>query len=415
MNFDPNGLYYKMAAIYDEFSSSKVRPVICNEGSSRSGKSYDTYELLYTFCKHNRNAGLEIYVMRRTLKNARVLAYKDFKKCLQDAGCFNPDCAFSENSSPIYNAFGNTISFIGLDSSSEAVRSDIIYINEALEIESETLVTGWKRRCEMFMVVDWNPKFTKHWVFDWEFHPNTWFTHTTYKDNKHLRESIIADIESQSPWHLDDLQLKEDKRRPHIENLSNKTANKFEFMVYGMGVRAAREGVVFPDVTWIDKLPDAEQYYYGLDFGFTVDPTCLVKACIKEKKMYAQKLIYKPIKDSSLLAEVLTNLGITDEDIIIADSSDIGGSSTNGFIYDLRCEGFTVIGAKKGKGSIVEGIAKINKFDIYLVWDNDVQEEQENYMYNEINGIKTNTPIDKWNHFWDALRYLMQSPYSAAE
>ena len=389
-----------MAQIYSDHASTKIRPIICNEGGSRSGKSYDTAELLYTFCTHN--SGLEMYVIRRTLKNARELAYKDFKECLQGAGVFDNNCAYSENSSPRYCYNGNFINFIGLDNNTEPKRSDIIYINEALEIENETLINGWKRRCEMFMICDWNPKFSKHWIFDWEKQPNVYFTHTTYRDNKHLRESIRVDIESKSPWHLDDLHLPVKERRPHIDNISNGTVNEYEFLVYGMGIRASLEGQIFKDVTWIDDLPDAKYYNYGLDFGYTHDPTCLVKVCIIGRNLYAKKMIYQPTPSSYDLIKLLEGLKISKRDIIIADSSDTGANNRDSFVTDLQIAGYSALKVKKG--AIMDGITRINNYNIHLVKDKDVEMEQQNYLYKVVCGYSVNQPIDAFNHFWDMIK-----------
>ena len=63
----------------------------------------------------------------------------------------------------------NNIYFRGLDSeeNSEGYPSDIIFINEALETEKHK-VSGLIMRCRMLVLMDWNPKFTDHWVFDME-------------------------------------------------------------------------------------------------------------------------------------------------------------------------------------------------------------------------------------------------------
>jgi phage terminase large subunit len=78
-------------------------------------------------------------------------------------------------------------------------------------------------------------------------------------------------------------------------------------------------------------------------------------------------------------------------------------------ITELKSKGFGIYGAHKPRGSIVFGNALLNKFNIHIIRDNDFRKEQENYKYKEVNGIKLNEPIDKWNHLWDASRYAALS------
>lgn len=401
MTFEPNNLYYWMADKYANNKTPDNKIVICNEGSSRSSKTWDTFHFIYTFCSHNQDLEipLEVIVIRRTLKNARERAYADFKECMLTIGVFDQDNVSAEKTSPVYNLFGNNIKFIGLDDGAEAKGSDIVFVNEMLEVESQNLVRGWKMRCRKLFISDWNPKYSSHWAFDWEGQPFTYFSKTTYKNNRHLEKSIIADIESTSPYHLDDLHLPEEKRRPNLENIKNKTVDEWYFKVYGMGERASKDGLCIPNVTWIDKFPDnIEKIGYGMDFGYTSDPTAIVKLGVEGNKLYIEGLFYNPTKSSDILFPVLEKLGITKANIW-ADSADPA------MISDLNRRGAHVYGFKKFHGSIEYGIGLINSYDVHIVYNADFKKEQENYIYKTYHDISLEEPVDNHNHYFDATRY----------
>ena len=128
-------------------------------------------------------------------------------------------------------------------------------------------------RCRKLMVLDWNPKYTQHWCFKLEGQANVHFTHSTYRNNKHLEQSVINKIESYCPWNFDDLELPEKKRRPHPDNVRLGTEDAYRWSVYGEGIRCAPEGLIFKNVVYDDMWPENIAPVLGLDFGFTVDPS----------------------------------------------------------------------------------------------------------------------------------------------
>ena len=194
MSFDPGRIYYEMLYIFDQNYTPENKVVICNEGSSRSSKTFDAFHFLYTFCDHNRNEGHDIYILRDTLKHCREHTFRDFKKFMKIIEVY--PTYLSENQSPELTLFGNKIYFRGLDDHDvEGYPSSIVFFNESLEMDKEK-IEGISMRCEMMEIYDWNPKYTQHWCFDMEGNPNTFFTHSTYKDNQHLKVAVRKKIES---------------------------------------------------------------------------------------------------------------------------------------------------------------------------------------------------------------------------
>lgn len=373
-----------------QFKDTKIAIL---EGASRSGKTISAVDFLIWTCLSYENK--IIFLIRSTYNSHKTTLYTDFDKRLKAFGLNSPFDTAKEVSQ--FSIGNNKLFFVGADTPGkfEGAGCDIAYFNEILDIQ-QPVFDQIEQRCREFVFGDYNPKFTAHWVYKSILNrPDCNYLHTTFKDNPFISAQELKKILSYEPTPA---------------NIEAGTADDYRWKVYGLGQRAAQQGLIFPNVAWVvDDLPQADYYNYGLDFGFTNDPTCLVKACIIGNNLYAKKLIYQPIDNSNDLGECMTKIGIKRTDIIIADSADVGGNSVEGFVSDLRQMGFTIIKAQKKTGSIIEGITKLKNYKLNLVLDTDVKNEQENYQWKEINGIQINQPIDAFNHFWDALRYLIQS------
>lgn len=428
MIFEPNPLYYWMAEKYAKNKVSDDKIIICNEGGARSSKTWDTIHLITTFCDHNRDRPipLKIGFFRYTLKDAREKLYEeDFKKCLKTIGIFDIKCASKENQSPEYKLFGNDIVFRGLDDASEQPTFDIVFINEALEIPSENFVFGLMMRCKKLAIFDWNPRYTVHWCFEMEGRPYTYFSKTTYRNNLKLDPAIAKSIERYSPWHLDDLHLPEKERRPHKENIESGTVKDWHFRVYGMGERASKMGVVFPNVKWHKEITtDCEEYFYGLDFGNTTGVYAFSYGCLNQDGLWFDDPIYGSFatkediaSDSNsglknfwiTLKSWLLSKGLKDKEIIIVSDSAQPQKITDLNVF-AELDGFNCRFApvKKFAGCIRWRIDIINRHKLNLVDRPHTRKEQENYTYREINGIPIDEPIDDFNHAWDAKGYSIQ-------
>jgi len=409
MILDPNPLYYWMAKTYYQNKTINNKVVIFNEGGFRSGKTCDTADLIFTFCDHNRkrNMPLEIGVFRNTLKDCRERTYEmDFKKQLQRAGLYHTATIIKENASPEVTLWGSKISFRGLDDMTEAPTYDIVFINEMMEIDSYEKVRGLIGKCTKLVIGDWNPKFTNHWVFDWEGRPGVFFSHTTYRNNKHLDPAIISGLEATSPWNLEDLHLPEDQRRPHYENIQYNTADKWHFLVYGMGIRASRDGLVFPNVTYINlhDLPtDIEQHGYGCDFGTTAE-SAISKVMARQREkvpdLFLQNLFYAPTENSNVLIPVV-------KEVIPDYTAKYLHCDNNkpGWIEDMRNAGINAIPTVKFDGSRDYWIQTIKKFNIHIINDPKFQKEQENFSYRMLDGIQLSETVKKYDHLFSASGY----------
>lgn len=385
-----------MAELFQQRVTHENKLIVCNEGGSRSAKTWDTFHFIVALCDNNRTHPLDIYVLRDTLVNCRDFTLKEFIDCLKVIGIFEArNMVYSPK--PIYNLWGHKIKFRGLDEKEDAegYPSDILFFNEALEM-SVTNMKSLIMRCRKMVILDWNPKYTDHELFSWEKRDDTVFTKTTYKNNRHLQPSIIKEIESYNP----DIP----------ENVINGTADKFRWKVYGLGERANREGLVFPNVTWVDSIPeDVEYISYGMDFG-TAAPTVITKGAMKfnnaKPDLYLQKLHYAPCENSDEVNKILDVLKIPKHIWCDTDMTEKGNQVGYGWISDLRRRGKTVFPTKKFPGSRDYWITTLHRFNIHLVRDIDVRKEQENFSYRVVDGIQLSETIKKYDHFWSSAGYL---------
>ena len=199
---------------------------------------------------------------------------------------------------------------------------------------------------------------------------------------------------------------------PHPTNIQNGTADEFNWKVYGLGLRGAMKGVIFPYVEWIDEFPEDKALIYPNDFGFTTDPNALGRYAEDEYNIWIEPLCYEPIETPEALALLLDELGIDKEkDIIPCDSSDKYTGENKGtveMVKGLRQRGFVNAHKISKTKSIMYWLNSMKTKKIHIIKNhlyNQVLKEQQNYRMKEIGGIAINQPIDKFNHFWDMARY----------
>lgn len=402
MKFEPNELFFKMARLVaNKRPDSKL--IIGNEGGSRSSKTWDAIHLIVWLCDQNRKKSLDIYFFRDSLVNCKEYLLKDFQACLTVMGIWDQKNYTDNQGKPNYNLFGQVIKFRGLDDNTkeikEATGSDIIFFNEILSGYDQDRVKNWIMRCEKLIIADWNPKYTDHWFFNYAKRDDTVFTHSTYKNNRHLPLSVVKEIESYNP--------------EIPANVANGTADKYRWQVYGLGLRANREGLVFPEVKFIDRFPDdVEKISHGLDFG-TSHPTVIVKTGIRKNSpkndLFLQKLFYSPCDTSDQVIDAVKKIGPPH---IWCDTNMDNTNTGTGWVADMRRAGIRALLTKKFPGSREYWITTIKKFNIHIVQDLDFKREQENFCYRVVDGIQLSETIDKYDDCWSAGGYSVVGDFA---
>lgn len=357
------------------------------EGSSRSGKTFAGVDFqLYLSSVEKQK--LIINNVRETYNSFKTTLFDDFDKRLNQIGLYSP---FSNKDVQTFNLMGNKVNFIGADKVGKVhgAGSDFFFINEALEGISRQFFDQLEQRCRKFWWMDYNPSVSDHWIFELEKRPDVKFVRSTFIDNPFISKNEKTKILSYEPNEI---------------NILNGTADDYMWQVYGLGLRSSPEGLVFKNVTIIDQLPENyESEWFGIDFGFTHDPTAIVQVRKQGNNLYAKLLIYKPIDNGLLLSQIVEQIG--KQHIYWADTAD----GEEGMISSLRRYGFSVYPVNKYPGSIKTGIDIMKRFKLHVVRDVDAQKEINNYKWRKINGISLNEPIDAFNHFWDAFRYAVMS------
>ena len=278
-----------------------------------------------------------------------------------------------------YKINGNLVEFISLDSPQKVRgrKRDLLFINEANELFWE----DWNQlvfRTVGRIILDYNPSDEFHWIYDKvKIREDADFYKTTYKDNKFLEESIVKEIER--------LQYTD-------ENY---------WRIYGLGEVGQSKATIF-QFREIDKIPDNAKFVsYGMDFGYTNDPTCISKIYLHDTNLYTEELLYRTGMTNRDIHNELLSLGVGRREEIFADSAE---PKT---IDELYRYGWNIKPSTKGRDSVNIGIDMLKRYTIHVTKKSqNAIKEFRNYKWKEDkNGNILNTPEDKFNHFCDSLRY----------
>lgn len=368
--------------VYRHLDKSDKRIVI-EQGGTRSGKTYNILMwLIFGYAlKHTRKV---ITIARKTYPALRTSAMRDFMQILQDYKLYDP---YKHNkSSSEYVLNGNLIEFISLDQPTKVRgrKRDLLFINEANELHWE----DWQQlvfRTEGRIIIDYNPSDEFHWIYEKvKTRDDADFYITTYKNNPFLSQTIKDEIE-----------------------LLRQTDENY-WQIYGLGQVGLGKSLIFTH-TPIDKVPlDALLLSYGMDFGYTNDPTTLMAIYKKDNNLYFNELIYRTGMTNRDIGNELRSLEIDRRTEIFADSAEPKS------IVELRQMGWNVKPSEKGRDSVNIGIDMLKRYNLFITKSSiNTIKEFRNYKWKEDkNGNVLNTPVDLYNHTTDAIRYACYSKLS---
>jgi phage terminase large subunit len=361
-----------------EESTAKI---VVQQGGTRSGKTYNIILwIIFSYCQ--KNEGKIITICRKTYPALRGTVMRDFLTILKDHEIYSED-DHSKTASE-YKLNGNTIEFISLDMPQKirGRKRDLLFANEANELNFE----DWQQllfRTNEKVIIDFNPSEEFHWIYDHVLpRKDVEFFQTTYKDNPFLGAEIKAEIE----------RLKE--------------IDENYWRVYGLGERGQAKSLVYTFTT-IKEIPkEAKLVSYGLDFGYSSDPTSLVRTYILGDDMYVDELLYRTGMTNQDIANEMKVLGLDRSNEVFADSAEPKS------IEEIYRMGWNV--KPTIKGSINIGIDIIRRYKLHATESSfNLIKELRNYKYIEDkNGQMTNKPVDNFNHALDALRYSVVNKIS---
>jgi phage terminase large subunit len=353
------------------------------QGGTSSSKTFSILLILIAYCQAYPNN--EVSIVSESIPHLKRGALKDFIKILASRNEFKHD---SLNRSDLKYHFpnGSYIEFFSADQPDKlrGARRDILFINECNNVNFEAY-QQLAIRTKKFIYLDYNPT-QEFWVHTELLNDaDSDFVILTYKDNEALDRAIVKEIE---------------KAREKAKT-SQYWSNWWQ--VYGLGQVGSLEGVIFSNWKQILNIPiDAQLLGYGLDFGFTNDPTALVGVYRYNGKLLVDELIYRTGMLNKDIIKEMSNININRNVTIWADSAE---PKT---IEEIRQNGFNIKPVSKGADSINFGISILQEFELMVTQNStNVIKEMRSYVWDkDKTGAKLNKPIDNYNHAMDALRYF---------
>lgn len=350
--------------------------VVVNKGGTRSGKTWASLQFLTWYAQ--TFPALVVSIVGETMPFLKRGAIRDLQTMLGKA--WRPEAWNASNS--IYTLpNGSQLEFFSVEDEGKIHGSarDVLFINECFFIKFD-VYRQLAMRTRLFVLLDYNPR-ARFWVDDHILgRDDAVLIHSTYKDNPYLTPRQIAEIEA-------------------YKNDAN------FWRVYGLGETGSVEGLIYTNWDVAKEMPAGRRSFWCIDFGFTNEPTAILHVAESGGELYVDEVAYAPGMSNAEIAKTLKDYGATKADNIVADSSEPKS------IAEINVHGLRVIPAKKGQGSIMAGIGAVQKYKLHVTArSTGTINELRNYMWRrDTNGEWINTPVDKFNHALDALRYGVTS------
>lgn len=370
-------MFQRTTGINKILALSKRKKVI--QGGTSASKTYGILSVLIDKCCKKPN--LEVSVVSESIPHLKRGALKDFLKIMRWTGRFIED-HYNISDRKYTFANGSYMEFFSPESILGS-RRNILYINEAPNISySDYHQLSVRTSDEEF--IDFNPS-KEFWVQ----------TELIGDENVDFLKLTYLDNEARPP------NVDEDMRQAQLKALTSKYWENW-WKVYGLGELGTVEGVIFGEFKPCLTFPlDCKWVCYGMDFGYTNDPTTLIKVGFKEGQLYLEQLIYQTGMLGVDIHNKLSELKIGRAEIF-ADNSDPR------LIEELRRKGWNIRGeAKKG---IALGIDLIKRQSVNIVTDSiELINEWRGYSWKfdkALNRYTNDEAEDDLNHCCDPVRYV---------
>lgn len=364
---------YGYTTAVEKLSKLKKR-IRAVSGGTSAGKTIGILELLIDDAQTDTKPTLTS-VVSESFPHLRKGAMRDFLSILQEHNYYK-DERWSKTDYTYTFESGSKIEFFSADQPGKVrgPRRDRLFVNECNNVNQEAFEQLLLRTRE-YCFADWNPVAEFYMYTEYIDHrDDVDFLILTYKDNEALDESIVKEIESRK-------------------------GNKLFWQVYGLGLLGEAEGRVYKGWQTIDDVPhEARLERYGLDFGYSNDPTAIVAIYYHNGGYILDEITYQKGLSNKQISDILKN---QPQALVIADSAEPKS------IDELKLYGVNILPVTKGRDSVVQGIQYVQDQRISITKRSvNGLKEYRNYLWEtDKDGRILNTPVDMWNHFLDATRY----------
>lgn len=368
-------MYYRTRATKKIQSLSKrIRAV---QGGTSASKTVSI--LLYLIARAQSDTiPTTTSIVSESLPHLKRGAMKDFLDIMMQHGYFK-DARWNKSDFIYKFETGSKIEFFSVDQPEKVrgPRRERLFINEANNVAYETF-DQLEIRTKEFIFLDWNP--TNEFWFYTEVKGRDDVEHITltYLDNESLDAAIVASIEQR-------------RNRPGW------------WKVYGEGQLGEVEGKIYKEWQIVDGLPhEARLERYGLDFGYSNDPSCVVAIYSYNGGYIWDEILYQKGMSNKQIADALT---VCENKLVVADSAEPKS------IDEIRMHGINIIAAMKGKDSVNHGIQIIQDQRMSVTSRSiNIIREYRNYLWEtDKDGKILNEPEHTYSHSMDAGRYGMAS------
>ncbi|WP_286710194.1 MULTISPECIES: PBSX family phage terminase large subunit [Sphingobacterium] len=429
----------KIQRPYRPLYENKDKSIILVTGGRGSGKSFNvsTFVERLSFEQNHK-----MLFSRYTMAAAAISVIPEFLEKIQLDGAVNH---FKVTQTEILNKFsGSGIMFRPIKTSSgnqtanlKSIQGLTTFIGDEMEEwESEDdfdklRLSIRKKGVQNRVILVMNPTNADHFIYkkyiehthrieridgvdvQISTHPDVLHIHTSYLDNvKNVDQKFLDEIESIKQKSIAQasrdaraeligkgFEGDEEKFQKEFDKAFQRT--KYAYVIIGRWADV-RDGVIITD--WMEGEFDLSlPYGYGQDYGFSVDPTTLIRVAVDNrlKRIYVDEEYYETQQLSTdAIYQINKSRLIGPDDLIVGDSQE------GRLILDLQEAGLNIVECEKGPGSVVAGITAIGNYTIVVTpRSTNIKKELRNYIWND---KKAGIPIDKFNHAIDAIRYIFR-------
>ena len=350
------------------------------QGGTSAGKTFDI--LLDELNEAIIQKGILTTIMSDTMPNLRHGAMRDFLKICQETNIIQV-AEWNSTYSTLTLPNRSVIEFYSADSEDAlGARRDRLFINEANRITKDAF-DQLEIRTEQKITLDFNPS-NKFWAHDLLSRPDVDFVKLNYLDNEALSDNIRQTLELRK---------------------GDGTSNWWR--VYGLGEIGSLEGNVYEGWLPYSELPKtAILKRYGVDFGFTNDPTAVVAVYEDEQGELYLKTELCAVK--MLTPTLIERLQALPDALFVCDNA------RPEIIAEMQANGLRAVPSNKTAGEKMNGkrynIELVMRRKIhYLATDKELESEYLTYAWRKKkDGTIIDEPVDGNDHILDALAYAVR-------